>query len=106
MLGEILVSPLHFYVKHFHLLQIFLGYLTTHITYSFLRIYHIRTAVSSEKVPFQPGINVTSHKRSATDGFSLLQDIFWVIDNPGQRPTDSRIVTLSVFLFINYQCEM
>ena len=32
MLGEILVSPFHFYVKHFHLLPIFLGYFTTHIT--------------------------------------------------------------------------
>jgi hypothetical protein len=62
--------------------------------------------VSSEQVPFQPGINITSHKCSATDGFSLLRDIFWVIDDPGQRPTDSWIVTLSVFLFINYQCGM
>jgi archaellum component FlaG (FlaF/FlaG flagellin family) len=61
--------------------------------------------VSSDQVPFQPSINVTSHKRSATDAFSLLQDIFWVINDPGQRPTDSRIVTHSVFLFINYQCE-
>jgi len=32
MLGEILVSPSHFYSKHFHLFPIFLGYLTTHIT--------------------------------------------------------------------------
>lgn len=51
-------------------------------------------------------VNVTSHTRSATDGVSLLEDIFWVINDRGQRPTDSRIVTLSVFLFINYQCEM
>jgi len=62
--------------------------------------------VSSDQVPFQPGIKVTSHTRGATDGFSLLQDIFWVINDPGQRPTDSRIVTLSVFRLINYQCEM
>jgi hypothetical protein len=62
--------------------------------------------VSSDQVHFQPGNNIRSHKRIATDGFSLLQDIFWVVDDPGQRPTDSRIITLSLFLFINYQCEM
>ena len=39
MLGEILVSPLHFYIKHFHLLQIFLVYLNTHITLLFFSLH-------------------------------------------------------------------
>jgi hypothetical protein len=50
MLDEILVSPLHFYVKHFHLLHIFLGYLTTHITLFFFLIFAPCILLSSKSI--------------------------------------------------------
>lgn len=64
MLGEIIVSPFHFYVKHFPFITDILRYLTTHIA-SFIPEKHhdIRTAVSADRFLFNQ-VLLSRHKHA------------------------------------------